>query len=141
MIPQPVSPGKMLVDLSAVPHGVRMKMMEILQRDFDLKAKKAIEEQRRIAAEFHRNRPRSMNGIGEQTMALHPFIDSYWRRKRGNDTWADKDWTDWMRKKNPEINVKSTGTKIMAGYRAPERKPEPGIVIVSGNRRWTKSYG
>ena len=81
------------------------------------KAAQAIREQQRVANEFERHRPRSIDGIGGRTMALHPFL--HWEAGLyfGDGDWdRDPDKVKWYLKRNPAAKVRSTGTRIQVGY-------------------------
>jgi len=118
----------MIVDLSEVPHEIRTKMDEILTGKYSKDLQAAVDRQKRIAQEFHNNKPRSIDGIGGQDMALDPFIDAHCKLARGGNVWEDSDYKKWFLKKNPESRVKSGGTKMQVGYQRPDPK-------------FSKSYG
>jgi hypothetical protein len=137
----------LVVDLSQVDPAIRTKMDEIFRRDHEVQLLAAMKEQRRMAAEFERERPRSTRAMGEQTMALHPYIDACNRAIVGSHRWSnDHDLRKWYLKKYPEARVRSRGTKeIQVGYRAPQptdRTERAGLIIASsgGNKRYTKVY-
>lgn len=109
----------MLIDLSQLPQELRDKVDEMYKLDWELQRAKAVQEEKRLANFWHSNRPRSSDGIGEQVMVLHPFVDAAWRRARGPDCWADKDFKKWFLKNSPETRVRATGTKTMVGYISP----------------------
>jgi len=109
----------MIVDLSQLPEKVRHTLDEMYKLDWEIKRAKAIQEEKCLAKFWHANRPRSSDGIGEQTMCVHPFVDAAWRRARGPDVWADKDFREWFLRNSPESRVRATGTKTMVGYQRP----------------------
>ena len=107
---------------------------------------KAMREQQRIAAQLDRERPRGVEGLGEQTMALHPYIDACNRAIVGSVRWSnDRDLRKWYLKKYPEARVRCTGTRIQSGYRAPapqtagERSGQI-IAVSGGSKRFTRVY-
>jgi hypothetical protein len=106
----------MIWDLSNVPHAIRKRMAEILTQDFDLKAMHAIKRQRAIAAQYAGKRMRANPVLGEHQMALHKFLDLYWRKKRGNDVWEDEDFKKWFIKRHDEVRVNCGGEKTGVGY-------------------------
>ena len=138
-----LSPAMFAVDLSALPQEVRSKIDQIFREDHEVKLLRALEEQKRLAAEFSRQRPRSIDGIGEQKMALHPYIDACNRAIVGSQRWSnDQDLREWYLRRYPEARVKSGGTKTQIGWTPPEPKPRLGLIAIgSGNKRWTRSYG
>ena len=110
----------MTVDLSKVPHAVRVKMDELIRKDFDLHLLKALERQNKAAAHYWRHQPRSVDGIGGLKMVLDPVFDAMYRRKYGHQWLDDEDRVKWCLKKaeNAAAKVKSGGTgKIQVGYR------------------------
>lgn len=119
-------------------------MHEIFTRDFDLNALRAVQAQRRIAKRFHAARPRSIEGIGEQRMALHPFFDAAARLERGGNCWADRDFREWYMKRHPEVRVQSGGTKIQVGYGPKSKVQSPKsraiVAMRGGEKRFTKVY-
>lgn len=126
----------MLVDLSEIPHAVRVKMDELIRGDYALRIRDAIKQQQQVAAHYHRHRPRSRDGLGEHTMAVHQVFDVMNRLKRGED-WDDPngDYRKWWRKKNPEVQVRATGTKIQVGYTG-----TPVTAVWGGSVRERKTY-
>jgi hypothetical protein len=121
----------MLIDLSQVPHGIRTKMDKILRDEYAAKSVQAQIRQRRAAKFLHDNRPRSIDGLGEQTMVLDPHIADNQSLARGVNWRQDEDYVRWYQKQNPETRVRSTGTKTQVGYTG---KPEPA------KRRLIKTY-
>lgn len=113
----------MIVDLSALPIELRRQVDDICRRDYDLQVMKALDRQKRVAAYFHRNRPRAINDLGEQTMAIDPVFDAMWARARGADWKDDQDFMKWFMNhpENQDCRVRSTGSKTMIGWRPPER--------------------
>jgi hypothetical protein len=110
----------MEIDLSNLDAATRNKMDDIFRRDFDLQVMKAIERQTAAAAHHYLHRPRAQDGFGEKTMVVDPFIDALWRRCYGHNYTQDTDLLKFLKKRNPEIAVRSQGTRIQVGY-APTR--------------------
>lgn len=132
------------LDLSEVPQEVRKRLDERMRGEFRREAFEALENQKRIGAFYGANRPRSIDGIGEQTMALDPFIDWYWRLKRGPDVWEDPDFVRWFKREHEEVRVRSMGTKAMVGYQLPFEPHRDSARRVEytepGTKRFTKIY-
>lgn len=132
----------MIIDLSNVPHSLRTKIDEIFRKDYDLKIAKAIERQKRSAHAIRNKQPRSVDGIGEQTMSIDPVLDSAWRAVRGRDVWEDLDFKKWFLARNEEMRVKASGTKMQVGYLPPDavRTIDRLIRPTVSNRRFLRVY-
>jgi len=118
----------MEIDLSQLSQGTRAKVDEIFRRDFDLKVLKAVRRQTRAAAVNHLCRPRAKEGFGERTFEIDAYIDALWRNFYGKSYTEDKDLMRFLAKRNPEIRVRSLGTRIQVGW-APGEKS-----------RWRRKY-
>lgn len=113
----------MEVDFSELAKaGLAERVDEVLRHDFNAQVWAAAERQRRLAARYHLHRPAAQEGLGEQTLVIDPVFDAYWRQCYGHNYTDDKDLVKFLVKRNPEIGVRSRGTKVMAGWRAPERR-------------------
>lgn len=119
------------VDLSRLPADVRAKVDEIVRQDWDLRVVKAIEEQKRAAAHFHSNPRRAREGLGPQTMAIHPTLYQMWSAARGPETWNDPDWVEYFRKHSPECGVPEHTGRIQVSV--------PGLA--GAPTRFKKTYG
>lgn len=110
----------MEIDLSNLSAGTRTKMDEIFRRDFDLKILQAVRRQTMVAERNHLNRPRAQEGFGERTIEIDAYIDALWRNYYGHSYTHDSDLMKFLMKRNPEIKVRSRGSRIQVGY-APTR--------------------
>jgi len=108
----------MEVDLSGLDFATRTKVDEIFRRDFDLQVLEAIKRQTAVAAHNHLHRPMAQDGFGERTLEIDAFIDALWRTQYGWNYTEDEDLVKFLCKRNPEITVRSRGTKVMVGYQA-----------------------
>lgn len=110
----------MIIDITELPPAVVEQMAKLARGEFAAAATRAIREQKQVADHYHRHRPRSRDGIGGQTMALHPLL--HWEAGVyfGDGNWtADRDKVKWYLKQNPAAKVEATGTKTMVGWRNP----------------------
>lgn len=114
----------MEVDLSQLPNETRLKLDEVLRNDYNAKVAAAAERQRHVAMINYLCQPRARDGFGERTLAIDPMIDSVWRQYYGHDYSANPDLLKFLKRRNPEIGVKSLGTRVQIGWRAPERRFE-----------------
>jgi hypothetical protein len=110
------SPGDMEIDLSRLDAATRGKVDDIFRRDFDLKVLKAVRRQTMVAARNHLHRPRAQEGFGERTVEIDAYIDALWRNFYGPSYTQDTDLLKFLIKRNPEIKVRSQGTKLQFGW-------------------------
>lgn len=86
----------------------------------------AAARQRRVALLNQLHRPLSKDGFGGRSLMIDPVFDAFWRECYGKNYTQDEALVKFLVKRNPEIAVKSRGTKeIFVGY-APSgasRKP------------------
>jgi len=113
----------MEIDLSRLDFATARKVDEIFRGDHELRVLRAIKRQTRLAA-MNYDGERSRNGFGARRFEIDAVIDAVWRQYYGHDYTSNQDLMRFLAKRNPEIKVKSRGTKIMVGY-------QPG----SGSRR------
>lgn len=106
----------MEIDLSQLDFETARKVDEIFRTDFNLQVLKAVERQTKVAALNHLFRPRAKDGFGERVFAVDPMIDALWRQFYGHQYSEDKDLMKFLAKRNPEITVRSLGTRIQTGY-------------------------
>lgn len=123
------------VDISELPKNLRESIRANAVRDEEAKYQMAKVRQTRIAKFFHDHQPRSIDGIGEQTLAIDPFFVGY-LQSQGVDFWGDPDVKKWLDKRHAEFRVKSTGTKTQVGYGSclPPSAPP------SGHKKFSKTY-
>lgn len=107
----------MEVDFSQLDFATAQKVDEVLRKDYSEKLLRAAERQRRIAAINNLNRPLAKDGFGERTLMIDPVFDAFWRECYGKDYTHDPELLKFLVKRNPEILVKSRGTKeICVGW-------------------------
>jgi hypothetical protein len=106
----------MEIDLSNLSAATRQKVDEIFRTDFDLNLLKAVRRQTAIAARNHLDRPRAQDGFGERVFVIDAYIDALWRNFYGPNYTEDRDLMRFLAKRNPEIKVRSQGTRVQVGY-------------------------
>ena len=121
----------MEVDLSQLDAATRTRVDEIFRTDFDLKALKAIEEQKRTAKRLE-NGVMWKDDFGPQLHAINPFFDWMWRVVYGHNYTEDPDVMKFLSRRNEEINVRARSGKTMVGYQAPARRAKTGCTFGRG---------
>jgi hypothetical protein len=106
----------MEIDLSRLDASTRNTVDKIFREDFDLKVLKAIQNQTKVAAINHLHRPHAKDGFGERTLMIDPMFDAMWRQYYGSCYTHDQDLLKFLLKRNPEIGLRSLGTRIQVGY-------------------------
>lgn len=124
----------MEVDLSQLSAKTRDTVDRILRTDYELKVLHAIRRQVKVAAQNHLHRPAAQDGFGERVFAIDAQIDALWRSFYGCSYTEDKDLMKFLARRNPEITVKSRGTKIQVGYGTCGESRRPvGILTTDGH--------
>lgn len=126
------------VDFSQLDFATATKVDEVLRRSYSEVLLKAAERQRRVAAINMLHRPLAKDGFGERTLMIDPVFDGYWRAAYGHNYTHDPDLLKFLARRNPEIAVKSRGTKeIFVGYQSSRasRKPVGLENTESGKRK------
>jgi len=94
-----------------------MKVDQLLRRDYDARLVRAATRQRRIACLNYLHRPLAKDGFGERSFMIDPVFDAYWRECYGKHYTHDPDLMAFLAKRNPEIVVRSRGTReIFVGW-------------------------
>ena len=107
----------MEVDFSRLDVATATKVDELLRKDYNERLARMMARQRRVAFLNHLHRPHAKDGFGELTFAIDPVADAYWRECYGKRYTEDKDLMAFLAKRNPEIAVRSRGTKaIFVGW-------------------------
>src|SRR4051812_48468099 len=111
----------MEVDFSRLDRATAQRVDEILRGDHELKVLEAVKRQTAIAKRNHDRRPRARDGFGERTFEVDAVVDTIWRQVYGHDYSEDQDLMRFLLKRNPEIGVRSAGTRVQVGYTASGR--------------------
>ena len=105
--------GNFGVDLEGLDPATRRELLELLRMQACERAQAAESERARIGR-LNQNTARSVDGLGEVTMRLHPFDRFYHQVMDGVDP-QDPEGQEWLRRKHDYARVESRGTKIMVG--------------------------
>lgn len=111
----------MEIDLSRLDEKTRARVDEIFRGDHELRVLEAMKRQTQIAARNHRGE-RSRDGFGARAYEVDAVFDAIWRQVYGPGYSADPDLMKFLLKRNPEIGVKTTGTKIQVGWAPTETR-------------------
>ncbi len=103
----------MEVDFSRLDFETAHKVDDILRGTFDQQLVTAARRQQRVAALNHLQRPKAKDGFGERLFQIDPVFDAFWRTCYGSAYTADADLMKFLARRNPEITVRSRGTKEM----------------------------
>lgn len=107
----------MEVDFSHLDLATAMRVDEVLRHDYNERLARAAARQRRIAFLNELQRPLAKDGFGERTFMIDPVFDAYWREYYGKEYTHDPELMRFLAKRNPEITVRSLGTKqIFVGW-------------------------
>ena len=72
-------------------------------------------QQKRIAKDSQTDL-RSVDGIGRLRMRIDPTLYHAWGTKYGYDCWKDSQFLKEIERDNPEVRVKSGGTRLQVGW-------------------------
>lgn len=114
------------VDFSQLDFATATRVDEVIRGTYNETLLRAAERQRRVAFINHLNRPLAKDGFGERTLMIDPVFDAFWRQNYGKNYLQDADLMKFLAKRNPEIAVRSRGTReIMVGWKpgSTSRKP------------------
>jgi hypothetical protein len=79
--------------------------------------------QQRIAKDSQADR-RSIDGIGRLRMRIDPTLYHAWGTKLGYGCWKDSQFLREIERDNPEVRVKSTGTRLQVGFDGAKRSSQ-----------------
>jgi hypothetical protein len=103
----------MEVDFSKLDLATAQRVDAVLRGRYDERLTRAAARQRRIAFLNHLNRPLAKDGFGERTFMIDPVFDAYWRECYGHQYTEDKDLLKFLARRNPEIALRSRGTRAI----------------------------
>jgi hypothetical protein len=81
-------------------------------------------QQKKIAKQTSINDFKSVNGIGRLRMRVDPTLYHYWGHKLGYGCWKDSQFLREVERDNPEVRVKSTGTRLQVGFEGAKRSSQ-----------------
>lgn len=107
----------MEVDFSRLDLATAQKVDAVIRQDYNAQLVRAAARQRRIAFLNHLHRPLAKDGFGARTLMIDPVFDAFWRECYGKQYTQDADLVKFLVKRNPEIALRSRGTKeIFVGW-------------------------
>jgi hypothetical protein len=81
-------------------------------------------QQKKIAKQTSINDFKSVDGIGRLRMRVDPTLYHYWGHKLGYGCWKDSQFLREVERDNPEVRVKSTGTRLQVGFDGAKRSSQ-----------------
>jgi hypothetical protein len=81
-------------------------------------------QQKKIAKQTSINDFKSVDGIGRLRMRVDPTLYHYWGHKLGYGCWKDSQFLREVERDNPEVRVKSTGTRLQVGFEGAKRSSQ-----------------
>ena len=81
-------------------------------------------QQKKIAKQTSINDFKSVDGIGRLRMRVDPTLYHYWGHKLGYGCWKDSQFLKEVERDNPEVRVKSTGTRLQVGFEGAKRSSQ-----------------
>lgn len=81
-------------------------------------------QQKKIAKQTSINNFKSVDGIGRLRMRVDPTLYHYWGHKLGYGCWKDSQFLREVERDNPEVRVKSTGTRLQVGFDGAKRSSQ-----------------
>lgn len=120
------------VDFSRLDQATAIKVDELLRHDYNERLVRAANRQKRIAFLNALQRPLAKDGYGERRFMIDPVFDAYWRECYGKHYTHDPELLEFLAKRNPEIVVRSRGTKpIFVGWMPGSQSKRPiGLAAV-----------
>ena len=107
----------MEVDFSKLDFATATKVDEVIRKDYNQKLLAAAARQRRVAFLNQLQRPLAKDGFGARTFMIDPVFDAFWRTCYGSQYTQDAELMKFLAARNPEICVRSRGTKeIFVGW-------------------------
>lgn len=112
--------------LDGIPEQLHGAILKELKTGYQRELVNAEIHQKRIAKQSEQVH-RSIDGVGQLRMRVDPTLYHHWGQKIGYECWRDKQFLREVERDNPEVRVKSGGTRLQVGY--------------SGtNKRFSKKY-
>ena len=125
----------MEVDFSKLDVATAKMVDAVIRGSYNETLLQAAERQRRVAFVNHLHRPLAKDGYGERTLMIDPVFDAYWRECYGKHYTHDNDLMKFLAKRNPEIALRSRGTKeIHVGYMPGSQSRRPVGLAASEKR-------
>jgi hypothetical protein len=109
--------------LDDLPGELRIAVIKEFQRGIHKDWVKAGIDQKRIAKDSQRE-TKSIDGIGRLRMRIDPTLYHAWGTRLGYDCWRDGQFLREVERDNPEVRVKSTGTRLQVGFDGAKRSSQ-----------------
>jgi hypothetical protein len=109
--------------LDDLPGELRIAVIKEFQKGIQKDWVKAGIDQKRIAKDSQRD-IRSIDGIGRLRMRIDPTLYHAWGTRLGYDCWRDGQFLREVERDNPEVRVKSTGTRLQVGFEGAKRSSQ-----------------
>ena len=109
--------------LDDLPGELRIAVIKEFQKGIQKDWVKAGIDQKRIAKDSQRD-IRSIDGIGRLRMRIDPTLYHAWGTRLGYDCWRDGQFLREVERDNPEVRVKSGGTRLQVGFEGAKRSSQ-----------------
>jgi hypothetical protein len=109
--------------LDDLPGELRIAVIKEFQKGIQRDWVKAGIDQKRIAKDSQRD-IRSIDGIGRLRMRIDPTLYHAWGTRLGYDCWRDGQFLREVERDNPEVRVKSKGTRLQVGFDGAKRSSQ-----------------
>jgi len=107
-----------------LPGNIRQQVIQELKEGHRKEWGNAGIEQKKIARQTHINEFKAVEGIGRLRMRIDPTLYHYWGHKVGYGCWKDAQFLREIERDNPEVRVKSGGTRLQVGFSGSKRSSQ-----------------
>jgi len=107
-----------------LPGNLRQQVIEELKTGHKKEWVNAGIQQKKIAKQTSINEFKSVDGIGRLRMRVDPTLYHYWGHKLGYGCWKDAQFLREIERDNPEVRVKSGGTRLQVGFSGSKRSSQ-----------------
>ena len=107
-----------------LPGNIRQQVIQELKEGHRKEWVNAGIEQKKIARQTHINDFKAIEGIGRLRMRIDPTLYHYWGHKVGYGCWKDAQFLREIERDNPEVRVKSGGTRLQVGFSGSKRSSQ-----------------
>ena len=110
--------------LDDLPGDLRSKVVNEFKTGYRKEWVNAGIQQKKIAKQTSINDFKSVDGIGRLRMRVDPTLYHYWGHKLGYGCWKDSQFLREVERDNPEVRVKSGGTRLQVGFEGAKRSSQ-----------------
>jgi hypothetical protein len=107
-----------------LPGNLRQQVVQELRDGYRKEWVNAGIQQKKIAKQTSINEFKSVDGIGRLRMRVDPTLYHYWGHKVGYGCWKDAQFLREIERDNPEVRVKSGGTRLQVGFSGSKRSSQ-----------------